>query len=912
MRRSGRVVLLVGVVALALYLAVRTLVGVYTEALWFDEVGYGSVFWTRLAVTWITRIVAAFGAATLVFFNLSILGQGIGPLQLRREYGNLEIVEQVPARLLRGGAVIVSLLAGWWLATEVFGGDSALAHLAWLRQVDWGVRDPLFQRDLSFYVFSLPVYFRLLDFLLAAVLWCFVLVILGYALTGGVRWHGGRLEIRDRARLHLAALGAVVVLLLGVRYWLGRYGLLLEGTGIGGGLGYTDVQARLPARRALAILALFTAASLVFGAWYRSWAAPAAGVAFLGIGAIAIGRVYPAFIQKFRVEPNQFAMEAPYIGWNVDFTRQAYGLHNLVRRTFPYRRDAAPDWDAIEPRLRRIPLWDEELLGHVFNQVEPVYAYYHFHSVDADRYGTGPDRTQVAIAVREFQLEGLPSSARTWQSLRLNSKYNKGMGVVVSPAAGATSSGEPIRWLRNIDPVVLDPSAPPGLRLTEPAIYFGERLGVAGAGQEYVFLRPGSDSIASTGGAAEHVPGIQLGSLPRILALAWRFRDKNLLFSGELSADSRIVFRRSLADRLLAIAPFLVWDPDAQPVIDNGRIVWLVDGYVATSAFPLARSLSLRGIGEVRYLRNGVKATVDAVTGRVTLYAVDTDDPILATYRRAFPHLIRDLDAMPQALRAHLRYPVLYLRAQAEILKEYHLDRQEAFFAGQDFWQLPGGSGDGVDAQRPLYTLMALPGEEEPEFILSTPFIARERQNMTALLVARNDPPHYGELILYELPRDQQILGPLQVAALMEQDPAISPQLALWGQRGSVVRMGPIRAIPLDSSFLYLRPVFLSARETSIPELARVIVSDGRNVRMAPTVAEAVRALREPGVQRGRGSEPIPREGPGQPQVDQGLRRRALELLLDAERHLREGDFAAFGASWAALRALLRGDEPAP
>lgn len=907
MRRPGRVVLLTGAVALALHLVVGTLVRVYTEALWFHEVGYSSVFWTRIAVSWATWIVAALIAATIAFLNLMILGRGIGSFQLRREYGNLEIVEQVPARLVRGGAALVSLLAGWWLALLVFGGENAVASLAWLRQVEWGTSDPLFQRDLSFFVFSLPIYFRVLDFLLLSVLWCLVLVVLGYVLTGGIRRVGSGFGLSERARLHLVALGAVVILLLGLRYWLGRYGLLLEGTGIGGGLGYTDVEARLPARRALAILALFSAASLIFGAWYRSWVAPAAGMALLGVSALVVGRIYPAFIQKFRVEPNQFAMEAPYIGWNVDFTRQAYGLQALERRAFPYSRDAVPDWDSLAPRLSRLPLWDEDLLGHVYNQIEPIYAYYNFHSVDADRYGSGPDRTQIAIAVREFNLAGLPASAKTWQSLRLNSKYIRGMGVVVSPAARATPSGEPIRWIRNIDPVVLDPDAHPELRLTEPSVYFGETLG-SDPGQEYIFLRSRPDSIATAGVTGAALPGIELGSLPRQLALAWRFRDKNLLFSGEVSSESRLVFRRSLSQRLEAIAPFLFWDPDAQPVIVGGRIVWLVDGYVTTSNFPLSRSLGLRGVGQVRYLRNSVKATVDAVTGEVTLYAVDTNDPILATYRRVFPDLVRDLDAMPAELQAHLRYPVLYLRAQAEILKEYHLDRQEAFFAGQDFWQLPGGAGDGADSHRPLYTLMALPGEEEPEFLLSTPFIARERQNMTALLVARNDQPHYGQLILYELPRDQQILGPLQVAALMEQDPAISPQLALWGQRGSIVRMGPIRAVPLDSSFIYVRPVFLSARESSIPELARVIVSDGRMARMAPTLAEAVETLRAPVDSTPRGGEPVPREEPGRSTMEEGLRIRALDLLLDAERHLRAGDFAAFGTSWAMLRALLAGE----
>jgi uncharacterized membrane protein (UPF0182 family) len=265
-------------------------------------------------------------------------------------------------------------------------------------------------------------------------------------------------------------------------------------------------------------------------------------------------------------------------------------------------------------------------------------------------------------------------------------------------------------------------------------------------------------------------------------------------------------------------------------------------------------------------------------------------------------------------LQAHLRYPAFYLRAQAEILKEYHLDRREAFFAGQDFWQLPGGSGEAGEPYHPLYTLMALPGEEEPEFLLTTPFIARERQNMTALLVARNDPPNYGELILYELPRDQQVLGPVQVAALMEQDPAISPQLALWGQRGSVVRLGRIRAVPLDSSFLYLRPVFLSARETSIPELARVVVSDGRAVRMAPSLAGAVQALRSErgeGEQSGERSSESPLRPLPTPLLEQGWRRRALDLLNEAESRLREGDWAGFGANWTALRGLLRGDEEA-
>lgn len=785
--------------------------------------------------------------------------------------------------------------------------------LTWINQVPWGARDPLFHRDLSFFVFSLPAYFRLIDFLLITLVWCGVLVSVGYLLTGGIRWHEKTLRIEGDVRLHLAVLAAVLVLLLGMRYWLGRYGILLEGTGVGGGVGYTDIQARLPARRALAFLALLSAVALVFGAWYRSWTAPAAGMAILGVSAILVGRVYPALIQKFRVEPNQFTMEAPFIGWNLDFTRRAYGLHNLQRRAFPYQRDAIPHWAEITTRLRQLPLWDEDVLEHVYNQIEPGYAYYHFPGVASDRYLVDGERVQVAVAAREFNLRELPPSARTWQSLRLNPKYIRGKGVVISPAASATPAGEPVRWLRNIEPVVLDANAPPALSLDEPGINFGEIIGEEGGGQEYVIVNPELDSAASVL-AGSSPAGIQLGSFTRLLAFAWRFTDKNLLFSGELGGESRLVFRRSLRTRLQAIAPFVVWDPDPLPVINGGRVVWIVDGYMATATFPLSRALGIRGVGRVRYLRNSVKATVDAVTGEVQLYATGHDDPILQTYRRIFPGMFRDISAMPPQLSAHIRYPILYLRAQAEILKEYHLDRREAFFAGQDFWELPGGEGEAVERYRPLYLTMALPGDDEPEFLLSTPFLARGRQNMTALLVARNDPPRYGELILYELPRDQQIIGPVQIAALMEQDPAISPQLALWGQRGSVVRLGHVRTIPLDSSFLFVRPVFLSAREASIPELARIIVSDGRRVRMATDLVGAMQALADPGAEAtSRPSRPSVEAGREAtapegiaPDEAEAWRRRALELFEEAEQRLRAGDWAGFGARWAELRGLLR------
>ncbi|HEX6939157.1 MAG TPA: UPF0182 family protein [Longimicrobiales bacterium] len=902
-RRPARPLLLVGAILLLLLVGGRTAVELYTDALWYQGLGYLPVFWTRLAAAAGVRLAAGGVAAVVILANLWIVARRLGPIHLRRTYGNIEIAEQVPRSYVLGGSLAAAVLAGWWFSGLVFGGDEAIRVLAWIRHVEWGVTDPLFGRDLSFYVFSLPIYFRIIDYLLLITLWSIALVLLGYVLAGSIRWRDRRLLVIEEARLHFVVLAAIVVLLLGARYWLGRHGLLLEGTGIGGGLGYTDVNARLPARRILAVLAACGALGLIYGAWRRSWVPALVGISGLAVAAIVLGQLFPAFVQKFQVEPNQLAREAPYIEWNLEFTRRAYNLHEIERRRMDYRPGALPEWKALAPRLAQLPLWDPEPLETTFNEVESIRRYYRFADVDYDRYGEGVERRQVAVAVREFHPEGLPPEARTWQTLHLNPTYVRGMGAVVSPTASRAPSGEPFRWLRNLQGE-RDPAAPSLFDLANPSVYFGEIMGRLGGGNEYIVLEPRRDSASAQGASPLAPAGIRLGSFGRVLAFAWRFRDKNLLFSGELTRESRIVFRRAVHDRVAELAPFLLWDPDAQPVISGGRIRWILDGYTASATFPLSRRLEFVGRSEVRYLRGSVKAVVDAVTGEVGLYGVDDADPLLATYERIFPGLIQPLSAMPAELRPHLRYPRLYLLAQAEILKEYHVERPEIFYAGQDLWQLPGAGGPpGTRPYLPIHALLTLPGEAEPEFLLPMPLIARERQNMTAVLVARSDPPHYGELVLLELPRDQQVPGPNQVEALVEADPAISPQLSLWRQAGGSVHLGQLRVVPLEGAFLYVQPIFLSARESPIPELARVVVSDGRAVSMASTLEEAVRQLGRPGM-AATAAESDPEPDPSSAPHDWS--RRALELLDQAEQRLRNGDWAGFGESWGALRSLLQ------
>jgi uncharacterized membrane protein (UPF0182 family) len=892
MRNPGRFFLLLAAVLLGGLLVGRLVVGVYTEWLWYDQLRHSSVFWTRWTTDVAVRIVAAAFAAAVVLGNLWVVARRLGPVHVRRRYGNLEIAEQIPRKLVVIGIIVTALLAGWWLASVKFGGGMSLTMLMSLRRVAWGVVDPLFKNDLSFYVFALPAYLQTIDFLLLTALWSVILCVLGYSLVGGVRWQQNRVSIDSGARLHIVLVLAALLLLLGLRFWLARYLILLDGTGINGSVGYKDVHARLPGERIIALLCILTAGSIVFSALRQRWVAAIASGAALVLGSLILGFAYPAFIQKFRVDPNEFAFEEPYIRWNIDFTRRAYGLDKVRNEPYSYRR---PNVSAneITNELRLAPVWDSEPLETVYNQLQGVFSYYHFNDVDKDRYGD----QQVAISVREFLPSGLDQSARTWQNLHFDPKYIRGLGAVVTPATVMTQ-GEPPTWLKNINPVERAPETPPTVQLSEPSIYFGETM------SEFAVIRDLTQLKAPS-------TAVPLSSLLRVVAFAWRFGDKNLLFTGGLVGKSHILYRRNIRDRVRALAPFLVWDLDPYPVLHGGHVVWLIDGFTASTMFPISRPIAVDDVGTLRYLRNSVKASVDAVSGEVKLYAYDERDPLLRTYMQTFPALFTAATEMPEQLRAHVRYPVMYLREQARVLGQYHLTSPDAFYRGEDVWQLPntGESGGAAGLQfNPVFQMMRMPGESTPSYVLSTPYIARQRRNMTALLIVQNDPARYGELKLLELPRNQLIPGPGQVETMVEQDAVIAPQLTLWRQAGSEVLLGRPRVMPVDSGFIYMIPLFLSAqgKGTPIPELQRIIVSDGSRVAMAPTLEDAVSGV----FRGGPPAEAPPRAATAAPTVaapaSANVSSRALQLLDQAERALRSGDYAGFGRYMNELRQYLR------
>ncbi|MEX0891469.1 MAG: UPF0182 family protein [Gemmatimonadota bacterium] len=893
----------------------------YTEALWFGSLGHGSVFWTRFAGGLAVRLVVAGAGAAVVLLNLWLVLRSTGPVHVRRRYGNVEIAERIPPRWLATGLLVIAVLAGWWISALSFPTARAMAVLAWFRAPSWGAVDPLFGRDISFFVFTLPILTAAAAYLLLILAWSAALVAAGYVIVGGLRWRANRLEMDRGAREHFAWLGAGLLVLVAARWWIARYLVLLDGSGFGGGVGYTDVHARLPGYAALALLALLTGGLLVHAARSgRRWVALGAG-AGLVLGAVLIGGVWPTFVERFQVEPNQLVREAPFVAWRIDGSRRAYGLNRLERRPWDPRVTTPLDAEATAVELERLPLWDTAPLQSALNQVQTLYGYYHFPEVVFDRYPSASGPEQVAIAVREFDADGLPDDARTWRSLHLNPEYRRGWGAVAVSAA-RTVRAEPEFWLSGLDPVRLDPAAPPSLALSDPRVYFGRTM------TGYVLVDAASDTVfGSAGVLARTRPaatgpgpiGVGVGGPLRRLLFAVREGDKNLLFTSELTERSRIVLRRNVVDRVRAVAPFILWSGtgsgparasfgEPYPVVLDGRVVWIVDGFTVSAWYPVAARQRLDGVGVVSYLQHTVKAVVDGLTGAVALYAMDEDEPVLEAYRRVFPTLIQPAAALPPGLRAHLRYPPAFVMAQAQILDEYHLDDPAAFFAGQDFWQLPGASRlPGASVYRPLQMMTRLPGGTETEFAVVVPFIARERENMTALLVARSDPGVYGELVLLELPRDERIKGPEQIQTIIEQDPEISAQLSLWRQAGSNVDDGQLRIVPAAGRILYVQPLFLSAQAGSIPQLQRVVVSDGTNVAMGVTLRQALEALageQGAGV-TADGPEGAARQPPGLPPTADWPA-RALELLEAADARLRVGDFAGFGARWNELQELLR------
>jgi len=917
--RGGRLLALVAALLLLVLLTGGIVTDLYIDVLWFSSVGYLDVFWTRALWSWGLRLLAGGVAAGVVYLNLRFVAETLGTIQVKRQVGDLEIVEKLPRIYVHLGVAGIALLVGFWFGAAVPEG-AGLRTLVWLRSSGWGLADPILGHDASFYVFALPLLNGTLLFLMVLTFLAGALSAAGYAATGGVAWGSGRLELERVPRMHLSLVLGAFFLLLAARFWLGRPLLLLDGSSaVEGIVGFADVEARLPAYRAAAIVTLLAAGGLVWGGIRDRATTFLGSLVAVVVGGFVLLQIYPAVVQRFQVEPNELERETPYIEHNIAFTRAGFGLDRLVRRDFDYRGPEGAAWDEGEDQLRGLPVWTRSTLLTTFREIEARFRYYAFASVAFDRYparGEGGRRVPevVATSVREIDPSGIEDP--NWQNLHVRKRYISGRGAVAVAAAKSTDGGRPRMILSGIPPRRSeDPDVPEDLELTRSEVYFGSQA------QLYAILNPGEGIFETEDGevneaGVDYPRGIQLDSPLRTLALAWRFRDANLLFSTDVSDASRFVFRRQVVERAATVAPFLRYLEAPYPVIHQGRTVWVLEGFTASRSFPLASAHGAELRRPVNYIRNSVKVTLDALSGELRFWVVDSSDPLLAAYREAFPGLFRSVEEMPPSLRRHIRYPRSLLELQANVLQAYHQETAARFHGRQDLWDRPNQLGDDSRTvpYRAEYGVYRLPGEEAPGFHLTTVFVPRGRQNLTGVLVARNDPERYGELLLLDVPVDEQVSGPRQVEALVEQDPVISQQFSLWRTGGSQVWTGHLHLVPVDGGFLYMEPIFLAADQDAIPELRRYVVSDGRRVVMAPALDDALEALREGEagivgpISEGGAAGEEGEEGGG----DRAWPDAALEALERAEALLRQGDWAGFGQALDELRSLLEEAESAP
>ncbi|MBI3458355.1 MAG: UPF0182 family protein [Candidatus Rokubacteria bacterium] len=909
MPRSRAVLLVVAVLLVAGLALLSKLTGFLVDWLWFGTLGFGGVF----ATVWHTQL-AAFGiaaavSAALLAVNALVAVRAPSPrvrhLRATRtdrddgEAGSEVIefsLENLPWRLLvLVAAGVIGVLIGIGQA-----GNWAI-FLKWLYAVPFERADPVFGRDLAFYVFTLPVY-RL------ALGWAFLLVVLAAAMASTLYWARGAIELDGglprlsaAAGRHLSGLLALFFLLKAIGYILQRYDLLLGNNGVVVGAAYTDIHVRLP------FLAALTVASLVGTALC---AANLRGVrlrlpvlAILLLLAVTLAEsVFASLFQSYRVKPDELRLESPYIARSIAFTRYGFGLDRIANKPFPAEGTITPAiLAANDVTIQNIRWWDPRPLLDTYRQLQELRLYYDFRDVDIDRYTLNGTYQQVMLAARELNQARLPADAQTW--INQHFKFTHGFGVVMSPVNRFDAEGLPVFYVKDIPPV-----SSVGVRLDRPQIYFGEEtrnyVVVRGGTTEFDYAK-GQDNVYTT---YQGRAGVPLGSLWRRALFAWHFGDLKLLISTNVTAGSRVLLRRRIQDRISRVAPFLRLDRDPYLVVDDGRLVWLQDAYTVSDTLPYAQ----RDRTGVNYIRNAVKVAVDAYDGSLVFYVADPADPIVQTYERAFPSLFRPLDVMPATLRQHLRYPEDLFLLQAAMYGTYHMTDPEVFYNKEDLWSFPQENVSGkLVTMQPYYTIMRLPGESREEFILMLPMVPNTRDNMIAWLAARCDGPHYGTLIEFAFPKEKLLYGPAQVEARIDQDTTISQQLSLWNQTGSRVIRGNLLVIPIDDAILYVEPLYLRAENRELPELKRLIASAGDRVVMGQDVETLLAALvsgpgqAPPVVATGaRPGAAASAAGPPGPAAAAEARKH----YRAAQRALSQGDWRTFGAEMDALgRALEAG-----
>jgi uncharacterized membrane protein (UPF0182 family) len=899
MKRS-RVILVVAIAlicaCLGLPLFTRILSAIYTDWLWFDSLGYLSIYRTRLTAEFVMFLVGGLVAAAFVGVNWILL-----PMRATRR---LEFVIR-PSRWnirLRSRALVILLLVvvGLVALMMAFRASSyAMDYLMLRNAVAFGQQDPIFELDAGFYIFRLPFYSALIGWAIALVVVTSIGAALLYLSSSAFGEKG--------VTAHLSVLAALFLSLLAVQYQISRLSLLDSARGLIFGAGYTDVHARLPLYQVMTALMALGALACLANLALRRWRLIVIPLAAWLVVAVVLMPIYPGAVQRFVVDPNELAAEWPYIEYNIAFTREAFGLEDV--QEFDFQAEGVLTEDVLENNastIDNIRLWDWRPLKTTYEQIQEIRLYYTFYDVDVDRYVIDDDLRQVTLAARELDVNQLADQAQTWINRHLI--FTHGYGACLSPVNEITAEGLPNLLLRDIPPQ----TSAPALEITQPGIYFGElthNYVIVGTTEQELDRPSGDQNLYTTYSGPDGVP---LGGFFRRLLFALLFGDQQILFSDSLSRESRILFHRELSDRTETLAPMFWYDPDPYLVIADGRLVWLYDAYTYTDRYPYSEPFWAdddqdgrrddTDLGWVNYIRNSVKVAIDAYTGETTYYVVDPDDPIVATYQAVFPDLFTPVSEMDPTLRDHWRYPELLFHIQAQAYAAYHMEDPQVFYNKEDLWDAPReltGSGATGEEMTPYYVVMRLPGEDEAEFIMMRPYVPSGRRNMIAWLYVDSDGEDYGQMGVFKFSKEGLLYGPEQVEARFDQDAYISQQLTLWNQQGSEVVRGNLIVIPIDDIILYVEPLYLQAQSGGLPELKRVLLAYGNQVVMADDLSTALaQVLVGGGDDVPVGEEPLPTD--------------VASLALSAQAHYRAaqdclqlGDWACYGRELEALEADL-------
>ncbi len=904
MQFKQKVIVTLLFIAIAGLTLVSTVIHLLTESWWFETVGYTQVFWTSL--TWQVAIWLVTWGIFMGFlgFNYWLALRLTGD----RSFRFLESSEFEPytKKIANYTASLLIFLTSLTVAN--LSAASWEIILKFFHATEFDRRDPIYQKDLGFYLFRLPLLDNLENWILTLLIAGLVLAVLVYLFKGTIlfdwKWKSLMIEpkwqklITKPIKVHLSLLLAAIALDVAVDFWLERYELLYSSQGVVWGADYTDTHARLFAFWVMIVASVLLGLWLIIATWSNKLLFPVYGVGVYVVVLILINGTYPELQQRFVVEPNELTKEMPYIKHNIEFTRQAYDLDKIDTKDYKLNLSGEFNPNILQENqatIDNIRLWDYRPLLTTYRQLQEIRFYYRFNDVDVDRYTLNGDYRQVMLSPREFDYSQVPSSARTWVNQRL--KYTHGYGLVMNPVNEVTADGLPVLLIKNIPP-----QSQTDLEIKEPSIYYGELT------QDYIYTgmntfefdypRGDENAFIKYNGAG----GVPIGNWLRRLAYAYEQGSLKILISNYFTPDSRLHYYRQITERVSHVAPFLLFDNDPYIVVIDGRLKWIIDAYTTSDRYPYSEAVAheqkteLITDKDINYVRNPLKVVVDAKDGTMQFYVIDENEPVLATYRKIFPGLFQSKDTIPPEIQAHFRYPQDLFKIQARMYLSYHMEDPQVFYNREDDWRFATELYDGQQQQvEPDYLIMKLPGETEEEFALILPFTPVNRDNMIAWMAARSDGNNYGKLSLYEFPKQELVYGPFQIEARIDQNPEIAEQITLWSQRGSRVIRGDILVIPIDGSLLYVAPLYLRAAQGELPELTRIIVAYDKQIVMTPTLEQSLAAV----------FEQIPSElMPAN--TDSSSQQSALEIYRQAQQALQRGNWVEYGRYQQQLEDILQ------